>query len=75
MGKRISILVCMGAFLALTCRAGAAEVIDRIVATVNGHIILLSDWEDSLRYEAFSGGRPLDRHDRRGPQGGARSPD
>ena len=36
-------------------------MIDRIVATVNGHIILLSDWEDSLRYEAFSGGRPLDR--------------
>ena len=37
-----------------------AEVIDRIVATVNGHIILLSDWEDSLRYEAFSSGRPLE---------------
>jgi len=34
-------------------------VIDRIVATVNGHVILLSDWEDSLRYEAFSAGRPL----------------
>ena len=61
MGKRISILVCIGAFLTLAFRAGAAEVIDRIVATVNGHIILLSDWEDSLRYEAFSGGRPLDR--------------
>ena len=59
MGKRISILVCLGAFLALTCRAGAADVIDRIVATVNGHVILLSDWEDSLRYEAFSAGRPL----------------
>ena len=38
---------------------GATEVIDRIVATVNGHVILLSDWEDSLRYEAFSAGRPL----------------
>jgi len=59
MGKRISILVCLGAFLALTCRSGAADVIDRIVATVNGHVILLSDWEDSLRYEAFSAGRPL----------------
>ncbi len=61
MGKRISILICIGAFLGLTSRAGAAEVIDRIVATVNGHVILLSDWEDSLRYEAFSAGRPLDR--------------
>jgi len=48
------------AFLALVFSAGAAEVIDRIVATVNGHIILLSDWEDSLRFEAFSGGRALD---------------
>ena len=48
------------AFLALAFSAGAAEVIDRIVATVNGHIILLSDWEDSLRFEAFSGGRALD---------------
>ena len=61
MGKRISILICVAVLLALGVQAGSAEVIDRIVATVNGHIILLSDWEDSLRYEAFSGGRPLDR--------------
>jgi len=46
-------------FMALPVRAG--EVIDRIVATVNGHILLQSDWEDSLRYEAFIAGRPLDR--------------
>jgi len=35
----------------------AGEVIDRIVATVNGHIILQSDWNDALRYEAFLSGR------------------
>jgi len=46
-------------FMALPVHAG--EVIDRIVATVNGHILLQSDWEDSLRYEAFIAGRPLDR--------------
>jgi len=46
--------------LATTLPAGAGELIDRVVATVNGHIILLSDWEDSLRYEAFSSARPLD---------------
>ena len=50
-----------GIFLFLTSVTAGAEVIDRIVATVNGHIILLSDWEDSLRYEAFSSGRSLDR--------------
>jgi|SRR5271165_3402019 len=36
-----------------------AEVIDRIVATVNGHIILQSDWDDALRYEALLNGRAL----------------
>ena len=39
----------------------AGEVVDRIVATVNGHIILESDWEDALCYEAFVAGRPLDQ--------------
>jgi len=36
-----------------------AEVIDRIVATVNGHIILQSDWNDALRYEALLSARSL----------------
>ena len=35
------------------------EVIDRIVATVNGHIILQSDWNEALRYEALLNGRTL----------------
>jgi hypothetical protein len=39
--------------------AMAAEVIDRIVAIVNGHIILQSDWDDAVAYEAFIGGKPL----------------
>ncbi len=40
--------------------ASAGEIIDRIVATVNRSIILQSDWEDAVRYEALFGGRPLD---------------
>lgn len=36
-----------------------AEVIDRIVATVNGNIILQSDWNDALRYEALLSARTL----------------
>lgn len=39
--------------------ARAAEVIDRIVATVNGHIILQSDWDEALCYEALLSGRSL----------------
>jgi hypothetical protein len=61
MGKKLSTLICTVPFLALAFSASAAEVIDRIVATVNGHIILESDWEDSLGYEACSSARPLDQ--------------
>ena len=42
-------------------RVRAADVIDRIVATVNGHVILQSDWDDAVRFEAFVEGRPLDQ--------------
>jgi peptidyl-prolyl cis-trans isomerase SurA len=38
-----------------------AEVVDRIVATVNGHIILQSDWDEALCYEALLNGRTLDQ--------------
>lgn len=60
MHRRILIIVCVMTLLA-SALPGNAEVIDRIVATVNGHIILQSDWEDALRYEAFSSARSLDR--------------
>jgi hypothetical protein len=36
------------------------ETIDRVVATVNGHAILQSDWEDAIRYEAFTNGVAID---------------
>jgi hypothetical protein len=39
--------------------ATAGEVIDRIVATVNGHIILQSDWDEALCYEALLSGRAV----------------
>src|SRR5947207_14997867 len=41
---------------ALTLSAG--EVLDRIGATVNGHAILQSDWDQEARYESFMSGRP-----------------
>jgi peptidyl-prolyl cis-trans isomerase SurA len=50
------LLLCMG-----SQSVPASNIIDRIVATVNGHIILQSDWEEAVRYEAFVDGRPLDR--------------
>ncbi len=41
--------------------ACAGEVIDRIIATVNGHIILQSDWDEALCYEALLNGRALNQ--------------
>jgi hypothetical protein len=61
MSSRFSKLVVLVALLLSNFAARAGEVIDAIVATVNGHIILRSDWEDAIRYEAFLSLRPLDR--------------
>jgi hypothetical protein len=49
MGNKLFTFAFALTFLVLTFSVTHAEVIDRIVATVNGHIILQSDWEDSLR--------------------------
>ena len=48
-----------GVLMLATPLLHASELLDRIVATVNGHAILLSDWQDEVRYEAFSAGRKL----------------
>ncbi len=37
------------------------EVVDRIVATVNGRVILQSDWDEALCYEALVSNRELDQ--------------
>ena len=47
----------LGRFLLPMAKAG--EVIDRIVATVNGRIILQSDLDEALSYEALLNGRNL----------------
>jgi peptidyl-prolyl cis-trans isomerase SurA len=39
--------------------ASAGEVVDRIVATVNGRVILQSDLDEALSYEAVLSGRSL----------------
>ena len=46
--------------LATTPLLQAGEVLDRLVATVNGHALLESDWADEVRYECFMSGRPLE---------------
>jgi len=41
--------------------AAGPEVVDRIVATVNGQVILQSDWDEALCYEALVSNRNLDQ--------------
>lgn len=53
--SQITLVVLLAAGLLSIARAG--DVIDRIVATINGHVILQSDWDDALRYEALLNGR------------------
>ena len=40
--------------LALAPLGRAADIVDRIVATVNGHVILQSDWDDAIRLRRSS---------------------
>jgi len=61
MKRHIALLIAAVGFLAGCHWAQAGEMLDRIVATVNGHIILQSDWDDALRYEALVDGRALEQ--------------
>ncbi|MBI3475966.1 MAG: hypothetical protein HY010_09550 [Acidobacteria bacterium] len=45
---------------AFATSASAGQVVDRMVANVNGHILLQSDWEEELAFESFVNGRSLD---------------
>jgi len=54
----IALLVSLGV---MGSTALAGDVLDRVVATVNGHVILQSDWEDAVRCEAFIAGRSADQ--------------
>jgi peptidyl-prolyl cis-trans isomerase SurA len=61
MSQKGSILACAVVLLAVASPVWAGDVLDRIVATVNGHIILQSEWQDAVRYEAFVDGRSVDQ--------------
>jgi peptidyl-prolyl cis-trans isomerase SurA len=48
----------LGTALAVPCLAG--EIVDRVIANVNGHILLQSDWEQELALEALLNARSVD---------------
>jgi peptidyl-prolyl cis-trans isomerase SurA len=55
----VAALTLLLAALWLAPGQGSAQVIDRIIATVNGRVILQSDWDEALCYEALLTNRPL----------------
>jgi peptidyl-prolyl cis-trans isomerase SurA len=55
----VAALILLLAALWLAPEQGSAQVIDRIIATVNGRVILQSDWDEALCYEALLTNRPL----------------
>jgi hypothetical protein len=44
-------------FALLICAPINAEIVDRVVANVNGHALLQSDWEQEIAFEGFSDAR------------------
>jgi len=50
----------MALVLALVASSEAGQIVDRMVANVNGHAVLQSDWEEEVAFEAFSSARDPD---------------
>lgn len=57
MNRKLVSLATAVLILLITVSAWAGDMVDRIVATVNGHPILQSDWDEAVEYEAFVNGR------------------
>ena len=55
-GRRFAAFIVI-AIAILVSASLRAEVIDRMVANVNGHVLLQSDWEQEVAFESFSDAR------------------
>jgi peptidyl-prolyl cis-trans isomerase SurA len=54
----IGLAFLLGAVLAAPCFGG--QIVDRVVANVNGNVVLQSDWEQELAFEALLNDRTVD---------------
>jgi SurA N-terminal domain len=50
----------LAVMLAVAGSAVAGPIVDRVVANVNGHVVLQSDWEQEIAFEALTNGRDPD---------------
>jgi SurA N-terminal domain len=55
LGKQCVVALALGMAMAPSSVGG--EIVDRVVTSVNGHVVLQSDWEQELAIEAFSNAR------------------
>jgi len=46
--------------MVLAASSAAGPIVDRVVANVNGHVVLQSDWEEEVAFEALANGRAPD---------------
>jgi hypothetical protein len=46
--------------LAFASLSPAGPIVDRVVTNVNGHVVLQSDWEEEIAFEAFLGDKSPD---------------
>src|SRR5208337_3557816 len=58
LGKHCALALALSMALAISSAGG--QIIDRVVANVNGHVVLQSDWEQEVAFEAFSNARDPD---------------
>lgn len=64
-GKRSDVLIISVLLVSVTiCVPLSAEIVDRVVANVNGHAVLQSDWEQEIAFEGFSDARDPDSFSR-----------
>jgi len=58
LGKHCAVALSLSMALAPSSIAG--QIVDRVVTSVNGHVVLQSDWEQEVAVEAFSNARDPD---------------
>lgn len=56
--KHLGLWLLLFSSLAAPCFAG--DIVDRVVAVVNGHVLLQSDWEEEIAFEALLNARAAD---------------
>ncbi len=53
-------VIALALIMALALSSVGGQIVDRVVTSVNGHVILQSDWEQEVAIEAFSNTRDPD---------------